>query len=231
MNNFIKILKKNRLLFFLAKKIQYRSLFRISSKSIRGRGNLISVSKRSMLFDVLIRIIGNNNSIQIDEGCVLERVSIFIKGNNKIIISKNVLAHHYASWWIEDNNNAIYVGENSGIGDAHLAVTENGTFIQIGCDCIFAKGIEIRTGDSHSIMDASSGKRTNYAANVIVGDHCWIGSQVSVLKGAVIPRDSIVATKSVVTKPFVNAGVLLGGIPAKEIKNNVTWNIERIYDK
>jgi acetyltransferase-like isoleucine patch superfamily enzyme len=141
------------------------------------------------------------------------------------------LAHHYASWWIEDNNNTIFVGENSGIGDAHLAVTENNTSIKIGNNCIFAKGIKIRTGDSHSILDAVSGKRINCAENVTIEDHVWIGSQVSVLKGALICKDSIVATRSVVTKSFFNTGVLLGGIPAKEIKSDVMWSEERIYDK
>jgi acetyltransferase-like isoleucine patch superfamily enzyme len=229
MTNWIQCIKKNKFLFYLAKKLQYKSIFSISSKKINGKGNRISISKKSMLFNVSIRIIGDNNSVSIDDDCVLERVSVFIKGNNnKIEISRKVLAHHYASWWIEDNNNTIYVGEHSGIGDAHLAVTEDNQVIHIGSNCIFAKGIEVRTGDSHSILDAISGKRINYAQNVTIGNNVWLGSQVSVLKGAIISDNSIVATRSVVTKPFLQKGILLAGIPAKVIKENIRWDKERI---
>jgi len=225
----INLIKKNKILYFFAKKIQYRSIFSVSSKRIWGKGNIILISKKSMLFNISIQIIGNNNQIFIGDECVLERISIFIKGNNnRIEISEKVRANHYASWWIEDNNNLICVGKNSGIGDAHLAVTENETSISIGTNCMFAKGIEIRTGDSHSIFDNISGKRINFAKKVVIGDHVWIGSQVSVLKGAVVPNNSVVATRSVVTKCFSEEGVLLGGIPAKVIKNNISWDRERI---
>ena len=225
-----KLIKKRggKILFF-AKKVQYKSFFSISSKRIRGKGNRILFNNKSMLFNVSIRIIGNNNVIQVEEGCILERVSIFIKGsNNKIIISKNVQAHHFASWWIEDDGNAIYVGENSCIGDAHLAVTEDGHLVQIGSNCIFAKGIEIRTGDSHSIIDALTERRINYAKSVIIGNHVWIGSSVSILKGAIVPHNSIVATRSVVTKVFCEENTLIAGIPAKVVKQNIGWIGDRI---
>jgi acetyltransferase-like isoleucine patch superfamily enzyme len=232
MSRLIEILKNNRLLFFLAKKCQYKSLFSIYSKKIKGKGNRILISKKSMLFNVSICIVGNNNIISIDDNCILERVTIFIKGNcNRIQISSNVFAHRFASWWIEDNNNVIYVGENSGIGDAHLAATENGTTIHIGSNCIFAKGIEIRTGDSHSIIDTVSGKRINYAQSVIIGNHVWIGSQVSILKGSQIADNSVVATRSVINKPFSQKGAILAGIPGREVKNNIIWTAERIYEQ
>ena len=36
--------------------------------------------------------------------------------------------------------------------DVHIAVTEPGSKVQIGKECMFANDIDIRTGDSHSIL-------------------------------------------------------------------------------
>ena len=49
-------------------------------------------------------------------------------------------------------------------------------------------------------------------------------------KGAHIPQDCIVAAKSVVCamKEKVKEGSLLGGTPARVLKENINWNIQRI---
>jgi acetyltransferase-like isoleucine patch superfamily enzyme len=223
------IVVKNPVLLYWAKKIQYRSLFGIVSKKIYGKRNKLSFSKGAMLFNASIQILGNDNTIIISDGCELDRISVFIRGNgNRIELSEKVRAHRHTSLWIEDDNNLIFVGEDSDLGDAHIAVTENGKSITVGSDCLFAKGIEIRTGDSHSIVDAKSGNRINYAENVVIGNHVWIGSCASVLKGAIIPNNSVVATRSVVTKTFIEENILLAGIPAKIVKQNINWLGERI---
>ncbi|HEY9752233.1 MAG TPA: hypothetical protein V6C46_04750, partial [Coleofasciculaceae cyanobacterium] len=57
----------------------------------------------------------------------------------------------------------------------------------------------------------------------------WIASHVSILKGVSIPDNSIVATRSVVTKSFNMQNTLIGGVPAKVLKNNINWLRERLY--
>jgi acetyltransferase-like isoleucine patch superfamily enzyme len=49
---------------------------------------------------------------------------------------------------------------------------------------------EIRTNDSHSIIDNISNKRINAASNVDK-DHVWIGSKVIILKVFTIETGSV----------------------------------------
>lgn len=94
---------------------------------------------------------------------------------------------------------------------------------------MFAYDIDLRTGDSHSIIDAHTQKRINYAQNIEIGNHVWIASHVSILKGVRISDNSVVATRAVVTKSFEDENVLIGGTPAKKIKENINWDRQRIY--
>ncbi len=46
---------------------------------------------------------------------------------------------------------------------------------------------------------------------------------VSILKGATIFDNSIVAFGSIVTKSFTETNVIIAGIPAKIVKTNINW--------
>jgi acetyltransferase-like isoleucine patch superfamily enzyme len=52
---------------------------------------------------------------------------------------------------------------------------------------------------------------------VIIGKNVWVGNNVTILKNSEIGDNSIVATGAVVTGKFP-ANVIIGGIPAKIIK-------------
>lgn len=52
---------------------------------------------------------------------------------------------------------------------------------------------------------------------VEISDDVWIGCGCRVLSGVVIGKRSIVAAGSVVNK-IVNSNIIVGGVPAKEIK-------------
>mgnify|MGYP000885823556 CR=1 FL=1 len=52
----------------------------------------------------------------------------------------------------------------------------------------------------------------------IIGDHCWIASNVVVNAGVVLGPRTIVGAGSVVTKSFPNGHCVIGGNPAKIIK-------------
>src|SRR5450759_1692287 len=95
---------------------------------------------------------------------------------------------------------------------------------------MFAYDIDLRTGDSHSILDSTTMKRTNYARNVEIADHVWVASHVSILKGVKLLKNTVVATRSVVTKSFEKEGILIGGTPVKVLKEGITWDRKRIYE-
>ena len=92
---------------------------------------------------------------------------------------------------------------------------------------MFSSAIVVRTGDSHSILD-KDGNRINPSKSVRIGDHVWIGNQVTILKGVIIQKDSIVGSGSLVTKKFFDTNIIIGGSPAKVIKESISWCGERI---
>lgn len=78
--------------------------------------------------------------------------------------------------------------------------------------------------DRHHIID-ESGKKLNFPAPVRVGSHIWIGFNVTLLKGAVIPDGSIVAAGAIITKAFTEANTIIGGSGGtqKVIKSGILW--------
>ena len=102
--------------------------------------------------------------------------------------------------WFEDNDCLLTIGDNTTIEEAHIAVTEPGSSIEIGKDCMLTYDIDIRCGDSHSIVDLSTGQRINYARGIKIADHVWLAAHVQILTGVTIGSDSVVAIRSVVTK-------------------------------
>lgn len=170
---------------------------------------------------------GDNNQVVINQLGGVKKSLLHISGNNnKIIIGEGALLSG-TELWIEDNDCVIEIGANTFVGHhSHLACTENGSRLTIGDDCMLSSYVQVRTGDSHSILDME-GNRINPAQSVHIGNHCWIGEGAKVLKGVTLNSDVVVSTGAIVTKSF-DSNVLLGGIPAKIIKENITWDSKRL---
>lgn len=202
-------------------------------RSVKGKGNMIRLPLNIWMKDCQIQIVGSNNLINVSHMVRLNGVKFYIEGNNNVIdIKCNVNIEKGSVLWIEDNGCAITIGEKSTFGSVHLAATEDGSSIRIGKDCMFSDDIDVRTGDSHSVVDLSTGNRINQAKNVVIGDHVWCGAHSSILKGVNIPDGVIIATRSVITNNRGGEGysrnAIIGGLPAKTIKENITWLRERV---
>ena len=171
-----------------------------------GKGNKIILGDNVYLRDVTISIFGNNNHIA-------------IHSNNNL---SNI------RFAMEDDDNEIEIGRHNFIGNGSLLAALEGTKIKIGSDCMIASPCEIRTSDSHSILD-SDGNRINYAKDITIDDHVWIGMGCLILKGAHVPSDCVVAAKSIVcAAASLKKGTLLGGGPAKVLRENINWNHKRL---
>ena len=167
-----------------------------------------------------------NNTIEVYSH-LPKNVHIYIYGNNNhLVIGRNVTLKKGIIWF-EDNNCEISIGEGTTIENAHLAVAEDNSQLKIGRDCMISSSVRISVTDSHSIIDLSTGKRTNYAKDVFVGNHVWLAYNVSINKGCLIGDNSVVAGNSVVTKN-IPGNVVAAGVPAKVVKQNVTWDRKRL---
>lgn len=170
---------------------------------------------------------GDNNKIVIEKGAVLKGTTIRISGSNCIVRLKECSFVSEAEIFIEDKNCIVEVGEKSFIGrHTHLACTEDHSSIIIGDKCMISASCQIRTGDSHSIVDMN-GKRLNPAASVMINHHCWLGEGCKILKGVCLSENTIVSTGAIVTQSF-GSNCLLAGIPAKVIKENINWDEKRL---
>lgn len=156
----------------------------------------------SRFHDCNFTIIGSNNKIEI--GC------------NSTLLNVSFTMHM--------NDNEIKVGKNFDCHSSTELAALEGTRILIGNDSLFSSNIKFRTGDSHCVLDATSGLRTNKSKDIILGDHVWVGNSVIILKGTIIEDNSIIAIGSVVTGKQFPANSIIGGNPAKVIKSNVDWS-------
>ena len=81
--------------------------------------------------------------------------------------------------------------------------------------------------DNHSIIDVASGKRINPSRPITIGDHVWVGQEVTILKGTAIGSHSIVGAGSIV-RGVVPPNTLVAGSPARVIRSGVTWDRRRL---
>lgn len=239
------------------KKILFKlSNYSYNSRNLKKIKSITLLPQRKILLDNKLNIHGENNSITLEDFAQLKNSSISIFGdNNTVIIGKHSIftnakisimannsvlkigercenIHGDITFNLENNGTKITVGDNTHFyyGSINISAQESNKIINIGKDCVISHHVDIKTSDSHSILDKETGKRINYGKDIVIGNHVWIAPHVTILKGSVIQDDSIIGTRSVVTKPFSKNGVIVG-IPAKLIKENVTWTTENILEQ
>ena len=146
--------------------------------------------------------------------------------------------HKYDRTYLNIKGRLIFGGDYSigkgcrfDIGSAAMAkfgrgyVNANTTFIimhgiTVGDECAISWGCEFLDEDFHAIT--YDGKKDKLPA-IEIGNHVWIGSNVTVLKGSRIPDGCVIASGSMVCSRFEKCHCLIAGDPAKVIKEDVEW--------
>lgn len=196
---------------------KYISLFR--HLEISGEG----------LFDLVhIASCGQGNKLVLGHNVQLHNVSIKIYGNNNTIHICDNNNLNDISFVIEDSSNFICIGENAYIGGNTLLAALEGKRIDIGSNGMITGNCELRTSDSHSLLD-TEGRRCNVAQDILIGNHVWIATGCTILKGVHLPDNCVVAAHSlVIGKKVYKPNTLIGGTPAKSLRENISWDIKRI---
>lgn len=197
-------------------------------KKISGINNRVKINTQ-IIWRSSIYIKGENNCIFIDGSILIRKLSIKIIGNNNNIYIGNGCQIKNGIIWIEGDKNTCKIGRNTTIESAEFYLTEKNTTIDIGHDCMFAKTIIFRTGDSHTILD-NNDNILNPAGNITIGNHVWIGQGVTLLKNSTVGQGSIVGTCSVVNKEFKEENIIIAGVPAKKVKSGIRWIRERLVN-
>jgi len=98
--------------------------------------------------------------------------------------------------------------------------------VTIGDNCAISWDCQFLDEDFHEIYYPKKDKnhkkitRTN---DIYIGNNVWIGCGVKIYKGSYIADGSIVASNSIVKGKFEQKNCLIGGHPAKILKENAHW--------
>ena len=97
-----------------------------------------------------------------------------------------------------------------------MSIFDN-SLVHIGSNVHIGPDVTICT-DTHEVDPIIRIERgASFACPIIIEDHCWIGARATILPGVRVGRSSMVAAGTVVSKD-VEAGTVVGGVPAKVIK-------------
>ena len=182
--------------------------------------------------NVKIRFRGENACVIFSEVNIkksFENTFFELNSNCKVNIGS---VHHYRAknlFVYMNSNSELEIGDNFNCAGCSFFIGTNSK-IKIGKDCMFSNTIIVRTSDSHAIIDTETHKRINPAKNVIIGDHVWIAPSTTIMKGANIGSNTIVGSHTLVTKS-IPSNVLAVGMPAKVVKEGVTWSREDVIFK
>lgn len=150
------------------------------------------------------------------EGIVSRKSSICLeKGSKLCFIGRAVFSEGISV----RNAGCIKIGDNF-FCNRNCTIWANEE-IDIGKDVLFGWNITLRDCDGHLVTH--NGVPKEHQKPIIVNNHTWICSEVSLLKGAEIGDDSVVGYGSVVTSKFKEPNILIAGFPAKKIQDGISW--------
>lgn len=138
--------------------------------------------------------------------------------------------------YIGKNANFIVKGSYSIYSGGYISVSDNATLIigsgflnnngkiscfekiEIGNDVKLSEEVIIRDSDNH-LMKYDGYIKTK---PIKIGNHVWVGMRAVILKGVTVNDGAVIAAGSVVIKD-VPPNTLVGGVPARVIKENIEW--------
>lgn len=177
-------------------------------KNIRhfcANGNVVEIDDMSGLQDVRISSVGTNNHIRIMEGAKIKGLNVFFHGDNgRLIIEEDVYIIAFA--------NAPVI----------LLIRDN-TTINIKKGCLLSDSIRMYTTDYHKVYDKDTLQLQNPDGDIVLGENCWIGRNVTINKGVQIAPNNVIGNCSVVTKCYAEENILIAGNPAQIKKRNIVW--------
>lgn len=169
-------------------------------KLILAKGARIDICGRLMLGDNCVKRNGRSTILRMDAGS-----SIAAHGSS----------FYYGADIVLFKGARLEMGKSFINSDARIRVHER---VTIGDGCAISHGFVCMDGNAHAI----DGRRI--VAPVEICDRVWIATGVTVLPGVRIGEGAVVAAGAVVTKD-VPPACLVAGVPARVIRENVSWEV------
>jgi acetyltransferase-like isoleucine patch superfamily enzyme len=202
----------------------YNMVYLSKKIETRNNGKVLIYPTTHFILTNNARIIANGGTLRIGmvfgtlgfdparDNCriYLDNSKIFVYGDVNIFPCVRVIAKHNSSIIIKDGT----------FVNAYVTIICRKN-VEIGKNCFIARGVTIMDNDAHSISTDDNEPKTQVKP-VKIGNNVWIGMNAIVLKGVTIGDGVVIASGSVVTKD-VKSHKLVGGNPARVIKEDVKW--------
>ena len=127
------------------------------------------------------------------------------------------------------------IGHGSKISVSADGYLELGSNFSISAESTVVCNREIIIGDSflssweNLIMDTDFHKImkdervTNADLPIRIGNNVWLGCRSTILKGTIIPDNTVVAACSIIYKEFQDTHTIIGGNPVRQLKTGIDW--------
>jgi len=183
------------------------------------------------------------NDVSIDpEFLEKSRGVIELLGQGSVVAIKTSRPSHHVHMGL-DSGTSVTMEENSFIADLQVRLKTGSEFsfgvnsyvigkagffcheagkIIFGKDCLIGGNLQCLTSDMHGIYEIATKQRINPPGDVIIEDHVWIATDVTILKSTRIGTGCIVGVRSTVAGEFPPNCLILG-YPARAIKKGVAW--------
>lgn len=184
--------------------------------NLLGNGKIITDSNLCLSCDQQSRIIINDGTLWFGKSSIVNnkiKTVLQLKDEGQLITTGNVYFLYGANIQVNDSGK-FSIGPNTYFNTGLIVRCYDD--IEIGRDCAISFNVTIMDSDAHFI----NGNDVPQA--VKIGNHVLLCANSTILKGVCIGDGAIIAAGSVVTRD-VPAYTMVGGIPAKILKQDVRW--------
>ena len=132
----------------------------------------------------------------------------------------------------------IYIGENGYCEFGHMAsLASNAKLICIerivlGNYARFGSEAQIMDTNFHQMINTQTGEKFKMTEPIFIGNYTYASSRVTALQGTKTPNFCTIGSNSLCNSDYTSLGsnVLIGGIPAKFLKDAISrdWEVEKI---
>lgn len=128
-----------------------------------------------------------------------------------------------------DKDAVLEIGNFSGMGSKCKLICTNS--ISISDNVRISYETQLIDSNFHQMIDTETNKKFDMNGIIILGKYNFIGNRTTISQNTITPNFCTIASNSLCTKDYTSFGenILIGGVPAKLLKTNISrdWEGER----
>lgn len=180
--------------------------------------------------NVNIKFYGKNSLIKIYENYNIRKADLLIGENTYLEFGAFLSVRFSLTIDARAENTTFRCGSFANFSNCQVfAGDEPNLEVIIGDNFLTAINIVLRNSDGHTIYDIRNKKPINIPKfGIHIGNNVWTGYDTMILKDANIPDNVVIAAGAIVGKNIFESNSIIGGVPAKTIRTNVSWDKRNI---